>query len=45
MLLRERYSNTTTKEEYERRIGNGQYKSPLPSGHKSPVDIWENNDE
>jgi len=29
------------REEHKRRIGNKQYKSPIPWGHKPPVDIWE----
>ena len=29
------------KEEHKRRIGGKQYKSPVPPGHKPPIDIWE----
>jgi len=29
------------KEEHKKRIGGKQYKSPIPSGHKPPIDIWE----
>jgi aminobenzoyl-glutamate utilization protein B len=29
------------KEEHTRRIGNKQYKSPIPPDHKPPLDAWE----
>ena len=29
------------KEEHKKRIGGKQYKSPVPPGHKPPIDIWE----
>ena len=29
------------KEEHKRRIGGKRYKSPVPPGHKPPIDIWE----
>ena len=29
------------KEEHKSRIGNKQYKSPIPPGHKPPIDIWK----
>ena len=29
------------KEEHKRRIGGKRYKSPVPPGHKPPIDVWE----
>jgi len=29
------------KEEHKRRIGGKQYRSPVPPGHKPPIDVWE----
>jgi len=40
-LLRNDDALNKAKEEHRQRIGGKSYKSPIPLGHKPPLDFWE----